>query len=59
MAGARGKRREQRIISGGTPVCRAVWRELKASGWTHKLPPASSIETRWKFIPPGGSASGA
>ncbi|EGZ13790.1 hypothetical protein PHYSODRAFT_416303, partial [Phytophthora sojae] len=37
---------------------KAIWRELKASGWTHKLPPASSIETRWKFIPPGGSAAG-
>ncbi|KAF4038300.1 hypothetical protein GN244_ATG09579 [Phytophthora infestans] len=31
---------------------------LEASGWTHKKPPASSIETRWKFIPPGGKANG-
>ncbi|KAG3160817.1 hypothetical protein PI126_g6706 [Phytophthora idaei] len=32
--------------------------QLKASGWTHKLPPASSIETRWKVIPQGGAACG-
>ncbi|EEY59220.1 uncharacterized protein PITG_11708 [Phytophthora infestans T30-4] len=35
-----------------------MWARLIASGWTHKKPPASCIETRWKFIPPRGKASG-
>ncbi|KAF4148530.1 hypothetical protein GN958_ATG02286, partial [Phytophthora infestans] len=58
MCAAREKRRAERIVDGGTPTWRHIWSQLKASGWTHKKPPASSIETRWKFIPPGGKANG-
>ncbi|EGZ29603.1 hypothetical protein PHYSODRAFT_252665 [Phytophthora sojae] len=46
MAGAREKRRTACLLRGETTTWKAIWRELKASGWTHKLPPASSIETR-------------
>ncbi|KAF4138253.1 hypothetical protein GN958_ATG07831, partial [Phytophthora infestans] len=58
MGAAREKRRAERIVEGGTPAWHYIWARLKASGWTHKKPPASSIETRWKFIPPGGKESG-
>ncbi|KAF4136320.1 hypothetical protein GN958_ATG14492 [Phytophthora infestans] len=58
MCAAREKRRAERIADGGTPTWRHIWSQLKASGWKHKKPPASSIETRWKFIPPGGKANG-
>ncbi|POM70803.1 Hypothetical protein PHPALM_12706 [Phytophthora palmivora] len=50
MVSARKKCRAEHV--------RAVWGELKAAGWTHKLPLATSLETRWKFIPHGGSSSG-
>ncbi|ETP14080.1 hypothetical protein F441_10950 [Phytophthora nicotianae CJ01A1] len=58
MGVMREKRRAERIVDGGTPTWRFIWSQLKASGWTHKLPPASSIETRWKFVPPGGNPFG-
>ncbi|ETO72916.1 hypothetical protein F444_11097, partial [Phytophthora nicotianae P1976] len=58
MGVMREKRRAERIVDGGTPTWRFIWSLLKASGWTHKLPPASSIETRWKFVPPGGNPFG-
>ncbi|KAF4029424.1 hypothetical protein GN244_ATG18865 [Phytophthora infestans] len=48
----------ERIVDGDTPTWRHIWSQLNASGWTHKKPPASWIETRWKFIPPGGKANG-
>ncbi|KAF1773775.1 hypothetical protein GQ600_14773 [Phytophthora cactorum] len=58
MAGAREKRRAKRVAQGGTYMWRSVWSELKAGGWAYKLPPASSLETRWKFVPPGGNPNG-
>ncbi|KAF4029775.1 hypothetical protein GN244_ATG18482 [Phytophthora infestans] len=57
MCAAREKRRAERIVDGGTPTWRHIWSQLKASGWTHKTPPASSNETWWKFIPPGRKAN--
>lgn len=41
----------------GTNHIRLIWPEFKKLGWTPKAPPSRRIETRWKYIVPGGSAN--
>ena len=35
-----------------------VWKVLKTKGWKAKQPSARGVETKWSYIPPGGSLSG-
>eukprot|EP00644_Phytophthora_capsici_P004934 jgi/Phyca11/96080/e_gw1.1.573.1 len=42
----------------GSNHFRLIWPEFKKLGWTSKPPPSRGIETRWKYILPGGNASG-
>ncbi|KAF4148638.1 hypothetical protein GN958_ATG02118 [Phytophthora infestans] len=41
----------------GTNHFRLIWSEFKKLGWMSKAPLSRGIETRWKYILPGGSAN--
>ncbi|KAG1711348.1 hypothetical protein DVH05_008601 [Phytophthora capsici] len=36
-----------------------AWRALRGAGWTAKPPPRRSLDTRYKYVRPGGNPAGA
>ncbi|ETM99156.1 hypothetical protein PPTG_19009 [Phytophthora nicotianae INRA-310] len=63
MVGTRGSAPHEDVAAlpeaeRGTKHFRVIWPEFKKLGWTSKPPPSRWIETRWKYILPGGNANG-
>ncbi|ETO59064.1 hypothetical protein F444_22558 [Phytophthora nicotianae P1976] len=63
MVGTRGSAPREDVAAlaeaeRGTKHFRVIWPEFKKLGWTSKPPPSRGIETRWKYILPGGNANG-
>ncbi|KAF4136714.1 hypothetical protein GN958_ATG14096 [Phytophthora infestans] len=59
MVGARGSAPREDAAAvleeeRGTNHFRLIWPEFRKLGWTSKAPPSHVIETRWKYILPGG-----
>ncbi|KAE8952711.1 hypothetical protein PR001_g33174, partial [Phytophthora rubi] len=64
-----GARKRRRVSSrypmetasslGGVAVFKDVWGALVKAGWTSKRPSSKCLDTRYKYIPPGGRHDGA
>ncbi|ETP30852.1 hypothetical protein F442_20224 [Phytophthora nicotianae P10297] len=44
---------------GDVMLFKEAWRALRGAGWTAKPPPRRSLDTRYKYVRPGGNPAGA
>ncbi|EGZ22899.1 hypothetical protein PHYSODRAFT_479489 [Phytophthora sojae] len=45
-------------MTDGCSVFTRIWRDLLRDGWTAKRPSLRSLDTRNRYIPPGGGVAG-